>query len=466
MEKAVSTQVFGPPFLYRCPFADDTTTGFEPPVRIAGACPNAARGAAAASPAAVPEITNSRRLNLRAIIISSNVYGTVNGKSHAAAPVYRIDACRQGRLGLRAVIPQAQPATARRISLDTIREAAGVVYAAAVRTPLVRLDLPPAFARSTQARAGEASPDPAAGDPTTTRGGGRAPERPASEIYLKLETLQPIGSFKIRGAYNAVSQLTRAELAPGVWTVSAGNAAQGVALAARLMGVACSVMVMDTAPETKLRAIERLGATIVKATYDECWRTVERHGSDRMRGHFVHPFDDDRFISGNGTIGLEIVEDLPDVDAVIAPLGGGGLLAGIAAALAALRPDAKVYAAEPETAAPLSVSLAAGRASAFDDWQASFVDGAGGRSVLPTMWPLLQRGVADSLVVRLDDVARAMRVVADRVHVVAEGAAACAVAAALTPAFQARGHRKVVAVVSGGNIDLARFAKLVNACAS
>ena len=164
------------------------------------------------------------------------------------------------------------------------------------------------------------------------------PAEDGPEIFLKLETLQPIGSFKIRGAQNAVSHLSREQLADGVWTVSAGNAAQGVALAARLAGAACSVMVMDTAPATKLRAIERLGAEIVQVPYDECWRTVEQHRSDRMRGRFVHPFDDDHFISGNGTIGLEIVEDLPDVDAVIAPLGGGGLLAGLACAIGALRP--------------------------------------------------------------------------------------------------------------------------------
>jgi threonine dehydratase len=331
------------------------------------------------------------------------------------------------------VLRDRNPTTTRRISLDTIREAADTVYRAAVRTPLVRLEIP-----------------------------GKAESGP--EIFLKLETLQPIGSFKIRGAQNAVSHLNRDELADGVWTVSAGNAAQGVALAARLAGVDCSVMVMDTAPATKLRAIERLGAAIVQVPYDECWRTVEQHGSDRMKGRFVHPFDDDRFISGNGTIGLEIAEDLPDVDAVIAPLGGGGLLAGIACALDALRPEARVYAAEPETAAPLSVSFEAGKPCRFDAWQTSFVDGAGGRSVLPTMWPLLQAWVADSLVVTLADAARAMRIVAERVHVVAEGAAACAVAAALSNDFAARGHRRVVAVVSGGNIDLARFATLVGAC--
>lgn len=326
--------------------------------------------------------------------------------------------------------------TTRHISLETIREAAQAVYDAAVRTPLVRLELPPG--------------------PSTGPAG--------PEIFLKLETLQPIGSFKIRGAYNAVRHLAPAQLSQGVWTVSAGNAAQGVAFAARKMGAACSVLVMDTAPETKLRAIERLGASIVKASYEECWRTVETHRSDRMKGHFVHPFDNDPFISGNGTIGLEIAEDLPDVDAVIAPLGGGGLLSGIACALEALRPEAKVYAAEPETAAPLAASFKAGKASYFEGWQASFVDGAGGRSVIDAMWPLLRHWVDDSLVVSLEEAAGAMKLVANRVHVIAEGAAACAVAAALSPALAARGHRKVVAVVSGGNIDLTRFAELVDAC--
>ena len=336
---------------------------------------------------------------------------------------------------------QTPAVTTRSISLASIRDAASIVYEAAVRTPLVRLDV----------------------GPKDTDAAGRSGS--GLEIFLKLETLQPIGSFKIRGAYNAVRHLTAEQRAHGVWTVSAGNAAQGVALAARRVGARASVLVMDTAPATKLRAIERLGASIVQAPYEECWRTVETHRSDRVQGHFVHPFDDDRFISGNGTIGLEILEDLPDVDAVIAPLGGGGLLAGVACAVRALRPSARVYAAEPATAAPLARSFQAGAASRFDEWEPSFVDGAGGRSVLESMWPLLRDSIADSLVVSLDDVARAMALVADRVHVIAEGAAGCAVAAALSPAFAQRGHRKVVAIVSGGNIDLPRFAKLVGACA-
>jgi threonine dehydratase len=280
------------------------------------------------------------------------------------------------------------------------------------------------------------------------------------EVYLKLEVLQPIGSFKIRGAYNVIRQLPPDVLQQGVWTVSAGNAAQGVAFAAGRVGAKCSVMVMDTAPDTKIRAIERLGASIVRATYDECWRTVETRGSDRMTGHLVHPFDDDRFIAGNGTVGLEILEDLPDVDAIVAPLGGGGLLAGIAAAVRELKPDTRIYAAEPETAAPLSASLAAGRPIYFDNWKASFVDGAGGKSVLATMWPLLAP-LAGSIVVTLDEVVRAMKLAAERTHVIAEGAAGCAMAAALSGRA---GTGKVVAVVSGGNIDLSKFAALVGAC--
>ena len=318
------------------------------------------------------------------------------------------------------------PVPGRHIELSDVRDAAAAVYRAAVRTPLVRIDL-------------------------ADLGG------PLSELYLKLELLQPIGSFKIRGAYNVVRQLTSGELADGVWTVSAGNAAQGVAFAARAVGASCSVMVMDTAPDTKVRAIERLGASIVRASYDECWRTVVEHGSPRMHGFFVHPFDDDRFIAGNGTVGLEIVEDLPDVDAIVAPLGGGGLLSGIAAAVTPLCSGTRIFAAEPETAAPLSASRAAGRPVYFEGWTASFVDGAGGKSVLDTMWPLLQP-LAGSIVVSLDETARAMRLVAERARVIAEGAAGCAVAAALKGGA---GRGKIVAVVSGGNIDLARFATLI-----
>ena len=322
----------------------------------------------------------------------------------------------------------------RQISLAAIRDAAASVYPVVTRTPLVRL---PLTADVTERLAG-------------------------TDIYLKLEVLQPIGSFKIRGAYNVVRQLSTDELRQGVWTVSAGNAAQGVALAARTAGVPCSVMVMDTAPQAKIQAIERLGATIVPATYDECWRTVEQHGSERMRGLFIHPFDDDRFIAGNGTAGLEILEDLPEVDSVVAPLGGGGLLAGVASALRELRPTAQVFAAEPETAAPFDASLKAGRASAFEGWQASFVDGAGGRSVLPTMWPLLRGLLAGSIVVSLSEVAAAMKLAAERVHVIAEGAAGCAIAAALSGRVPGR---TIVAIVSGGNIDLSKFASLVGACA-
>ncbi len=315
----------------------------------------------------------------------------------------------------------------RNISLQTVREAAGRIYPVAARTPLIRLD------------------------PVS---------RTSPEIFLKLEIFQPIGSFKIRGAQNAVAKLNRAELADGVWTVSAGNAAQGVALAAREAGTRATVMVMDTAPAAKLSAIERLGASIVKTAYEECWRTVESHKSDRMPGRLVHPFDDDDFISGNGTAALEILEDLPDVDAVIAPMGGGGLLSGLGVVLQAMKPDARLYAAEPETAAPLAASLKANAPMRFENWTSSFVDGAGGRSVLDSMWPLVSSVVSDSIVVSLAEAAQAMKFAAERCHVVAEGAAACAIAAARSPRMAAAGHRRIVAVVSGGNIDLSRFCAL------
>jgi threonine dehydratase len=243
-----------------------------------------------------------------------------------------------------------------------------------------------------------------------------------------------------------------------VWTVSAGNAALGVAYAARQAGIPCSVMVVDAAPAAKVDAINRLGASIVRVTYDEAWQTVERHASGRMRGYFIHPFDDDRFIAGNATMALEILEDLPGADAIVGSVGGGGLLSGVVSTVNALCPRTRVFAAEPETAAPLAASLTAGRPVYFDGWRASFVDGAGGKSVLDTMWPLL-RQVAGSIVVPLDDVARAIRRVAEHAHVIAEGAAGCAVAAALSGRA---GPGKVVAIVSGGNIDLARFFELLN----
>lgn len=318
----------------------------------------------------------------------------------------------------------------RDLPVEAVRDAANSIYDLAVRTPLVPLDLPPR--------------------PADTRA------RP--DIYLKLETLQPIGAFKIRGAYNAVRRLPPDVRARGVWTVSAGNAAQGVAIAARHVGAPCAVMMIETAPLMKRRAIERLGASIVPVPYDEAWRTVESHESDRMEGTLVHPFDDDAVIAGNGTLALEILEDLPDVDAVVAPMGGGGLVAGIAAAMHALRPETRVYAAEPETASPLAVSIASGMPCVFPNWRASFVDGAGGKSVLRSMWPLLAPPrLAGSIVVTLSEIRGAMREVADRLHVIMEGAAACAVAAARSGRV---GSGRIAAIVSGGNIDLDTFAEL------
>jgi threonine dehydratase len=299
------------------------------------------------------------------------------------------------------------------------------VYEAAVRTPLVRLQY----------------------------------DEAPTEIYLKLENLQPIGSFKIRGAYNAVRMLPPEERSRGVWTVSAGNAAQGVALAARKVAVPCAVLVIDTAPATKLEAIRRLGAEIVKAPFDECWRALGERTHPAMAGAFVHPFEDDAFIAGNATAGLEILEDLPDVTAVVVAFGGGGLSSGIASAIHARTRGVKVFAAEPETAAPLARSFATGSASNFPEWKASWVDGCGGKSVFPRMWALAHHLLEGSVVTSLEEIRAAMKLVAERNHIVAEGAGACAVAAALSGRC---GGGKVVAVVSGGNIDLGRFSELVS----
>jgi threonine dehydratase len=311
----------------------------------------------------------------------------------------------------------------RTIPAGMIADARKHVYEAAIRTPLVRLNY----------------------------------DGPA-EIYLKLECLQPIGSFKIRGAYNAVRLLPEEQKKCGVWTVSAGNAAQGVALAARKAGVPCQVLVMDTAPTAKLDAIRRLGAAIVQASYDRCWQALSERAHPAMHGTFVHPFQDDAFIAGNASAGLEILEDLPDVDAVVAGFGGGGLSCGIASALKESGSKAKVFAAEPETASPLSYSLAAGSAQNFPNWKASFVDGCGGKSVFPLMWNIAHHLLSGSIVVTLEEIRQAMRLVAVRNHIIAEGAGACAVAAGLTGKC---GAGKVVCVVSGGNIDMSVFADLM-----
>jgi threonine dehydratase len=273
-------------------------------------------------------------------------------------------------------------------------------------------------------------------------------EAPA-EIYLKLETLQPIGSFKIRGAMNAMAEAPRDQLAAGVLTTSAGNMAQGVAWAARELGIPCTVIVPDHAPETKLAAIERLGGSYVKVPFDRWWQALEERSYPGVEGFFVHPVEDEPVMAGNGTIGLEILEDLPDPDVVVVPWGGGGLLVGIASAVKALRPETEVRAVELETAAPLAASLAAGEPREID-YRATFVDGAGARALLPKMWELGRPLVSGSDVVTLDQTAAAVRLLAERVRVVAEGAGALAVASALSGR---PGAGKIVAIVSGGNID-------------
>jgi threonine dehydratase len=305
--------------------------------------------------------------------------------------------------------------TLRRPTSADIATARDRIAGRAVRTPLVRLDVDLPF-----------------------------------ELWLKLENLQPIGSFKLRGALNAIRALPVERLSAGVYTASAGNMAQGVAWGARELGVRCTVLVPDQAPETKLDAIARLGAKIVKVSYDRWWKALVDHGFDGIEGEFIHPVSNQNVLAGNATIGAEILEDLgPECSAVFVPYGGGGLATGIATAL----PDVPVYACEVETAAPFSASLVAGKPSSIEHTP-SFVDGIGGRSVLAEMWPLTSALLADSLVMTVAQIAAAVRLLVTRARVVAEGAGATAVAAA-----QSRGSMlvpsgsKCVAVVSGGNID-------------
>jgi threonine dehydratase len=279
----------------------------------------------------------------------------------------------------------------------------------------------------------------------------------APEVWLKLETLQPINAFKLRGAANAVARLSDEERRKGVWTISAGNAGQGVAYAARAAGIRCTVVVIDKAPETKVERMRALGAHLVKAPFDACWRAMDERAFPGVEGTFVHPFDDQDFVTGNATIGLEILEDLPNVKTVIAAIGGGGLIAGAGSALRALAPHVRVLGAEPETAAPGAASFAAGSPQVFDKWEASFVDGAGGKSIFPRMWERLKETVDGSVVVTLDEVRQAMRLIASKARVIAEGAGALSVAAALKEK-----EGPVVAIVSGGNIDLQKFCEIVS----
>jgi threonine dehydratase len=279
----------------------------------------------------------------------------------------------------------------------------------------------------------------------------------APQIWLKLENLQPINAFKLRGAANAVLLLPEEERRKGVWTISAGNAGQGVAYAAREAGVPCTVVVIETAPETKVERMRALGAKLVKAPFDACWQAMEERAFPGIEGSFVHPFDDHHFVAGNATVGLEILEDLPHLKTVIAAIGGGGLISGIGSAMRAVAPHVRVLGAEPETAAPGAASFAAGSPQKFEQWQATFVDGAGGKSIFPRMWERMQPVVDGSTVVTLDEVKNAMRMVASKMRVIAEGAGALSVAAALREK-----EGPVVAVVSGGNIDLAKFCEIVN----
>jgi threonine dehydratase len=302
--------------------------------------------------------------------------------------------------------------------LSAIRAARKAIAGSAIRTPLVRLNAP-------------------------------------GEIYLKLENLQPIGSFKIRGAANAIAHMSADDLRKGVVTASAGNMAQGVAWRARELQIPCTVIAPETAPETKIRAIERLGGRVLKVPYDAWWRAFEERCYPGVEGAFIHAFDDINVLAGNGTIGLEILEDLPDVSAIVIPWGGGGLACGIASAIRELKPSIKIFAAEVATAAPLSVSWKAGSPQRIEP-ERSFVDGIGGKSVFPQMFELAKRLLDGVLVAAPGEVADALRLMAERNRIIAEGAGA----APLACAFKIPPNGKVVCVVSGGNIDLSKLAEI------
>lgn len=331
---------------------------------------------------------------------------------------------RPERYNPRLMSPAAAAPPVRPVTLDEIRAARERIKNTITRTPLIKLRLD-------------------AGKP---------------DIWLKLETLQPINAFKIRGAANAVALLSPEAKSKGVWTISAGNAGQGVAFAARMAGIPCTVVAIETAAETKLERMRNLGAHIVKAPFDACWQAMADRSFPGVDGTFVHPFDDHDFIAGNATLGLEVLEDLPNVSTIVAAIGGGGLLTGIGSAMRALAPKVKVLGAEPETAAPGALSFEKGSPQVFDQWQYSFVDGAGGKSIFPRMWERMKDVVDGSIVVTLDEVKNAMRVVAEKMRVIAEGAGALPVAAALSGRA---GDGPIVAVVSGGNIDLKKFAELI-----
>ncbi len=283
-----------------------------------------------------------------------------------------------------------------------------------------------------------------------------APESPA-EIWLKLECLQPIGAFKIRGAANAMRTAPEAALSHGAWTTSAGNMAQGVAWMAREMGIPSAVVVPDHAPSGKLDAIERLGGRVIKVPFDRWWQAMVEGEYPGVEGHFVHPVQDDAVMAGNGTIGLELAEDLDDIDGVLVPWGGGGLATGIASALHARSPHTKVYSCEPASGAPMHASWAAGTPVGVD-FAPSFVDGSGSKSLLPAMWERARPLLSGTFAPSLDDTAAAVRVLATRARVVAEGAGALSVAAALSGGA---GSGRLVCIVSGGNIDAAKLATIL-----
>ena len=309
------------------------------------------------------------------------------------------------------------------IAIEEIEAARERIAGAALRTPLVRLPV----------------------------------EDTEAEIWCKLEMLQPIGSFKIRGAANAVRSADPAVVARGLVTASAGNMAQGVSWIARQLGVPATIAVPDHAPAAKLDAIARLGGKVLKVSYADWWECIERNRVEGVEGFFVHPVSDPAVMAGNGTIGLELLEDLEHIDAVVIPYGGGGLTAGIASALRARSPQTKIFTAEPEGAAAAAAAWEAGEPVALD-YQPSFIDGSGSRRVLDAMWPIVRELIDGALVTSVAATAAALRLLAERLHVIAEGAGALAPAAALAGLA---GRGRIVVIVSGGNIDLSVVARIL-----
>ena len=279
-------------------------------------------------------------------------------------------------------------------------------------------------------------------------------ERTGGDVWLKLENLQRTGSFKIRGAYNKIASLAPEARARGVVAASAGNHAQGVALGARLAGIPATLVMPERASITKAEAVRGYGAELLLHGRDYNEAEAKAKAIRDERGMtFVHAFDDADVIAGQGTIGLEILEDVPDVETVIVPVGGGGLIAGVAMAIQATRPDVRVVAAEPDGAAKLPASLEKGRVEPLASVQ-TIADGLATRRVGDVTFGLIRQHVREAVQVGDDDTAMAILLLMERAKTLVEGAGAVGLAALLAGKVKLRPGEKTVVLLSGGNIDV------------